>query len=69
MAEIHVQTKRHSTTSPMWIWIIVALLIVAVVAWFVLKNRETTPPQTPTPANPASQVQNINDANGIYVLS
>jgi len=60
MAEIHVQTKKHNTAIPTWVWIVIALLIVGIVTWFVVKNKETTPVQTPSPASPTSQVQGPN---------
>ena len=67
MAEIHVQTKKHTST-PTWVWIVIALLIVVTVTWFVVKNKETAPVQTPSPANPTSQVHGHIDLNGLAVL-
>jgi bacteriorhodopsin len=38
MAEIHVQAKKKIT--PAWIWIVVAVIILAVIAFFVFKNKK-----------------------------
>lgn len=40
MAEIHVQTKKN-TTSPMWIWIVVVLLIAAALVYILSRNNRT----------------------------
>ena len=61
MAEIHVQPKKHTGPNTTWIWIVIALLIVATVVYFVVKNNETAPNDTTTPAYPTSQVQGVND--------
>ena len=39
MAEINVQTKKQTSSS--WLWIIVVLGIVAAVAYFLMRNNET----------------------------
>ena len=51
MAEIHVQTKKHNTGVPAWVWAVIGLLIVAVVVYFLMRNNKagdntTTPPGT-----------------------
>jgi len=40
MAEIHVETKKHNTT-PAWIWILIAVIVLAVVAYFLTRNKST----------------------------
>ena len=40
MADIHVETKKHNTT-PAWIWILVTLAVVALVAYFLTRNNTT----------------------------
>jgi hypothetical protein len=37
MAEIHVQTKKHS--SPVWVWILLALIIVGALVYFLARNQ------------------------------
>ena len=48
MAEIHVQTKKHNASNTMWIWIVLALVIVgAVIYYLTTRNKNannTTPP-------------------------
>jgi hypothetical protein len=39
MAEIHVQAKKHQSTS--WLWIVLGLLLVAAVIYFMTRNKET----------------------------
>lgn len=38
MAEVHVEPKKQ--TSSTWIWILVSLAIVAIVAYFLLRDNE-----------------------------
>lgn len=40
MAELHVEPKKHS--SPAWIWILVSLAIVAIIAYFLLRDNKAT---------------------------
>jgi heme/copper-type cytochrome/quinol oxidase subunit 2 len=61
MAEIHVRAKKHNTSNTMWIWIVIALLVIATVIYFVMRNNDSTPNNTTTPAYPTSQVQSTND--------
>jgi len=39
MAEIHVQPKRKTT--PAWLWIVLALLVLGAIAYFLLRNKKT----------------------------
>ena len=64
MAEIHVRTKKPAASGQMWIWIVIGLLIVAAVAYFVLRDRETTPGNTTTPAYPTSQLLIMDSSAG-----
>ena len=38
MAELHVEPKKH--TSSTWIWILVSLAIIAIVAYLLLRNNK-----------------------------
>ena len=38
MAELHVEPKKNS--SPAWIWILVSLAIVAIIAYFLLRDNK-----------------------------
>ena len=69
MAEIHVQTKKQNASGPVWLWIIIGLLIVAAAAYFVIKNKDTAPNETTTPASPTSQVLLINELPGSILLA
>jgi hypothetical protein len=40
MAELHVEPKKHSSST--WIWILVSLAIVAIVAYFLLRDNKAT---------------------------
>lgn len=37
MAELHVEPKKHN--SSIWIWILVSLAILAIVAYFLLRDN------------------------------
>ena len=39
MAQIRIEEKRRSMT---WLWALIALALVALVAWFLLANGRTT---------------------------
>lgn len=52
MAEIHVQTKKRG--APLWIWIVLILLILGVLAYvMVLRSNKTDQRNTNQP-NPSS---------------
>jgi hypothetical protein len=42
MADIHVQTRRHSRYNPtwMWTWIIIGIIIIAAVVYYVYANKD-----------------------------
>lgn len=46
MAEINVQTKKHSS-SPVWLWVLL-ILIVAAVVYFLIRDKNKN---THTPVN------------------
>ena len=54
MAEIHVQPKKQMT--PVWVWILVFVVILAVVAFFIVRNKNNKN-NTATPPNQTSQLQ------------
>ena len=52
MAEIHVQQKKH--TSNTWVWILVALLVIAAIVYYVVarnNNNQTAPTVHPDAAS------------------
>ena len=53
MAEIHVQTKKHSAAGSMWIWIVVVLIIAAALIYY-LANRNKNAGTAAPPANTTS---------------
>jgi hypothetical protein len=38
MAEIHVEAKKRTT--PAWIWIVIALVVLGVIAYILLRNKK-----------------------------
>ena len=54
MAEIHVESRKH--TSSAWIWILVSLIIIAAVAYFLTRNNR----------NPVSYMHEHPATQGIY---
>jgi hypothetical protein len=52
MAEIHVESKKHQST-PAWIWILVTLAIIGLLAYFLTRNNTTTNDQN-TGTSPSS---------------
>jgi len=52
MAEIHVRAKKTSSSS--WLWILISVIVIAVVAFLLwnnrdkLQNNDTTSKQSPT---------------------
>ena len=57
MAELHVQTKKNSNATPMWVWILVGLVVIAAIAFFVLRNNDKNDNTRVDKANPTSFVQ------------
>lgn len=39
MAEIHVEPKRRSSLT--WLWVVIALIIIAALIWYFVSNRGT----------------------------
>ncbi|RYZ30977.1 MAG: hypothetical protein EOO10_00870 [Chitinophagaceae bacterium] len=53
MAEIHVQTKKHSNSA--WVWIVLALLIIGAVVYYMMtRNNNNQQQTTPSAAQPAA---------------
>lgn len=51
MAELHVETKKHNTSGSMWLWIVLALVIIGALVWYLTsrnKNTNTTPSNNTT---------------------
>jgi bacteriorhodopsin len=38
MAELHVEPKKHNSST--WIWILVSLAVVAIIAYFLLRDNK-----------------------------
>jgi hypothetical protein len=55
MAEIHVQAKKKAM--PVWVWIVAAVLILAIIAFVLLRNKRTDENNTTNKSNPTSFVQ------------
>ena len=63
MAELHVEPKKHG--SPAWIWILISLAIVAIIAYFLLRdNKAMDNNQNPNTTSYIHQdfVDNLNNA-------
>jgi len=54
MAEIHVQAKKKTT--PAWIWIVVAVVILAVIAFFIFRNKKGEQSNTVNKAGTTSMI-------------
>ena len=66
MAEIHVETKKHNAI-PAWIWILITLAVIVLVAFFVTRNNSTTNQNTGVNnSNATSSVHS--DANVMYYI-
>ena len=55
MAEIHVQTKKQSS-SPVWLWIVLALLIIGAIVYYLMTRNNQQPAAPGTPNNAASKL-------------
>ena len=53
MAEIHVEPKKKTT--PVWVWLLIGLLILGIIAFILLRNKKTDA-NTGTSPNPTSQL-------------
>jgi hypothetical protein len=56
MAEIHVQAKKKTT--PVWIWIVVGVLVLAAIAYFLMRNKKTDQGNTVNKPVTTSFIQN-----------
>ena len=67
MAEIHVESKKNQST-PAWIWILVTLAIIGLVAYFLTRNNTTTNDQnTGTNSNNGSSYIAPAAMDGFYL--
>jgi hypothetical protein len=55
MAEIHVQPKKKTT--PVWVWLLIALVVLGIIAFILLRNKKTDQSSTVNSPNPTSFVQ------------
>ena len=67
MAEIHVESKRQQFT-PGWIWILITLAIIGLVAYFLTRNNASTNDQnTGTNTNKSTSYVQPAHVNGFYL--
>jgi hypothetical protein len=59
MAEIHVMPKKRTT--PVWIWLILAAVIVAVVVYFAVRNKKSANTSTSNKPNQTSYIQHAGE--------
>ena len=64
MAEIHVQPKKKTT--PVWIWIVLALVVLAAIAFLLLRNKKTNQNNVVNKAISTSLIQTGKPAEEIY---
>ena len=57
MAEIHVQAKKHNASSPAWIWIIAAVLIVGAIIYYFMTRNNNNQNNTQNQTDKTSSVQ------------
>jgi hypothetical protein len=55
MAEIHVEAKKK--TNPVWLWIVLAVVIVAAIVYFAVRNKKVENGSTSNKPNQTSSVQ------------
>ena len=67
MAEIHVETKKNTASSSMWIWIVLALVIVGAVIYYLM-TRNKAGENTAPPANTTGAIEQSNNPLSIEVL-
>ena len=46
MAEIHVEPKKKAAT-PVWLWIVLAVIVLGAIAYFMLRNKKTNTANQP----------------------
>jgi hypothetical protein len=70
MAEIHVEPKKHQST-PAWVWILITLVILGLVAYFLTRNNTTASDNnTGNKSNTTSYVQpNAVEAGSAYYIN
>ena len=62
MAEIRVEEKRGSTS---WVWLLLALAVAALLAWYFLSRRDDAVPDATVPATaPTDSVRPTSGAPG-----
>jgi len=54
MAEIRVEPKKRAT--PVWIWVVLALVLLGVIAYFLVRNKKTEESNTVTKPAPTSYI-------------
>jgi bacteriorhodopsin len=55
MAEIHVEAKKK--TNPVWLWIVLAVVIVAAIVFFAVRNKKVENDNASNKPNQTSSVQ------------
>ena len=55
MAEIHVQAKKKTTS--VWMWIVIAVVILAVIAFFLFRNKKEVQSNTVNKPGTTSFIQ------------
>jgi bacteriorhodopsin len=65
MAEIHVQAKKKVT--PSWIWIVVAVVILAVIAFFLFRNKKADQSNTVNKSGTTSLIRVPHSSQLSYV--
>jgi len=63
MAEIHVEAKKKTT--PVWIWVVLALVIFGVIVYFAVRNKRSGDGNAVIKQNPTSYISQGTD----YVLA
>lgn len=63
MAELHVQTKKHQSSSP-WLWIVLALVVLGALGFYLMNRNKaedssTHPATTSGVYSPARNVADV----------
>jgi flagellar basal body-associated protein FliL len=59
MAEIHVEAKKKTT--PVWIWVVLALVILGVIIYFAVRNKRSGDENAVNKQSPTSYISQGND--------
>ena len=66
MAEIHVEAKKK--TNPVWLWIVLAVVIVAAIVYFAVKNKRADNGNAANKPNQTSYIQYPDASTALAII-